>query len=95
MREGRPHRGSEESAETDEAADEIVKELQELRKAIPLLIFLIRLAQARARRKREAEAVDLALTGSQADEAGDAKSSLRTTTGFSIARGTRSRRPTS
>lgn len=55
-----------EATEFDRAADEIVKELEELREAIPMMILVIRLAQMQAQRElREAE--ELALMGQQAE----------------------------
>ena len=55
-----------EAIEFDRAADEIVKELEELREAIPMMILVIRLAQMQAQRElREAE--ELALMGQQAE----------------------------
>ena len=54
-----------ELAEFDRAADEIVKELEALQRAIPFLILVIRLGQIQAQRElREAE--ELALMGQRA-----------------------------
>ena len=62
-----------ECAELDMEADRLIEELEGLLEAIPWLIFVIRLAQAQARRElREAEEAELALMGDRQAESVEA-----------------------